>query len=174
MAGQGDEADALRAQAVELGVADRIEFPGRLPHERVVELLQSLDLAVTPSTCQESFGVAAIEASACELPVVATRVGGVSEAVLDGETGLLVPPGDPGALADACLELLADPERRQRMGQAGRRFVQSAYPWAAHAATMGVIYEQLLAGVPVQTPNMILAGRDAPALPARRGIAAIF
>jgi glycosyltransferase involved in cell wall biosynthesis len=158
MAGKGDEGDALQARVRELGLSHRVDFPGRLPHEQVVALVQSLHLMAMPSTCQESFGVAAIEASACEVPVVATRVGGVPEAVVHGETGLLVPPYDVDAFADACIELIEDEPRRRRIGQAGRRFVQETYPWQRNAQTMGSVYEQLIAGGKVTTAQMITAG----------------
>lgn len=158
MAGKGEEAEPLRARVRELGLTERVDFPGRLPHEQVVALMQSLDLMVMPSTCQESFGVAAIEASACEVPVVATRVGGVPEAVLHGETGLLVPPYDADAFADACVDLIHDPVRRRQFGAAGRRFVESTYPWRRNAATMGSVYEQLIAGETVKTGEIVVSG----------------
>lgn len=144
MCGKGPMAELLQGRVRELGLADKVEFPGRLPHEQVVGLIQSLDLMVMPSTCQESFGVAAIEASACGVPVVATRVGGVGEAVVDGETGLLVSPGDAAALAEACISLISDPARRTAMGGAGRAFVLEHYQWYRNAAEMEKVYEELL------------------------------
>jgi glycosyltransferase involved in cell wall biosynthesis len=158
MCGKGEMAGELQARAAQMGLSNRISFPGRLPHDQIVPLMQSLDLMVMPSTCQESFGVAAIEASACQVPVVATQVGGVPEAVEDGRTGLLVPPFDPDALARACIDLIDDPERRRRMGIAGREFVLARYPWRANAATMASVYEQMLAGGKVTTPEMMVAG----------------
>ena len=68
----------------------------------------------------EAFPLAILDAMACGVPQVATDVGGTAEAVLDGETGLLVAPGDPAALAERIAELLLDPERRERMGEAAR------------------------------------------------------
>jgi glycosyltransferase involved in cell wall biosynthesis len=119
--------------------------------------MRETDIFVMPSTCQESFGVAAIEASACEVPVVATRVGGVPEAVVDGQTGILVPPFDAASLADACIALIQDPIRRGQLGKAGRRFVLDHYQWHQNAATMASVYSQLLEGRTVSTPAMILA-----------------
>lgn len=163
MCGRGPELEPLQQRVRKLGLTPNVEFLGWVPQAQMVSLVQSVDLAVMPSTCQESFGVAALEASACEVPVVATRVGGVGEAVVDGQTGLLVPPADPQALAQACIDLLGDAERRRAMGIAGRRFVQTTYPWDKSTALMASVYEQLLAGKPVITPEMMIAGKDAPA-----------
>lgn len=145
VAGKGDQREFLQRRVKELGLSDKVEFPGRLPHAAMVAAMQGTDVFAMPSTCQESFGVAAIEASACEVPVVATRVGGVPEAVRHGETGILVEAGDPQALADACIALIRDPDRRATMGHAGRRFVLDHYQWHANAATMGAVYGRLLA-----------------------------
>ncbi len=158
LAGKGDMTNVLRAQVAKLGLSDRVDFPGRLPHEQMVAAMQATDIFMMPSTCQESFGVAAIEASACEVPVVATRVGGVPEAVVDGDTGILVPAFDARALAEACMALIRDPARRAALGRRGRQFVLDNYQWHANAATMASVYRQLLAGEPVRTPRMILAG----------------
>src|SRR5205085_7244813 len=81
--------------------------------------LAAADVAVLPSL-QEGLGVAALEAMAAARPVVASRVGGLGEAVVHGETGLLVPPADPGALAAALARLIGDPALRVRLGAAGR------------------------------------------------------
>jgi glycosyltransferase involved in cell wall biosynthesis len=110
--------------------------------------MQATNIFVMPSTCQESFGVAAIEASACQVPVVATKVGGVPEAVVDGKTGVLVPPFDAGALAEACIGLIRDEGRRREMGRVGRQFVLDHYQWHENAARMGEVYRQLLARNP--------------------------
>lgn len=157
MAGKGEMTERLRARVVELGLSDKVAFPGRLPHEKMVAELNATDIFVMPSTCQESFGVAAIEASACEVPVVATRVGGVPEAVVDGQTGILVPPFDANSLAEACIALIRDPDQRARLGQAGRRFVLDHYQWHANAATMASVYRQLLARQAVITRSMYTA-----------------
>ena len=157
LAGKGDMTDELHARVAELGLADKVDFPGRLPHEQMMAAMQATDIVVMPSTCQESFGVTAIEASACEVPVVATRVGGVPEAIVDGHTGILVPPFDVESLAMACISLIRDPERRSALGRAGRQFVLSHYQWQRNAATMASVYRQLLARQPVATPSIFTA-----------------
>ncbi len=146
LAGEGHEEDDLRKLAREQGVHRIVDFVGRIPHEEVPGFLASLDIFCMPSRWEsETFGVAAVEAQAMRVPVVATRVGGVPEAVDDGMTGTLVPPNDTIALADAVETLLADPEKRRNMGLAGREFVKGRYDWLENAAGMETIYRSMLA-----------------------------
>ena len=90
----------------------------------------------------ESFGVAALEAQACGVPVVASRVGGLPEVVRHNETGLLVPPDNPQALAEAIAALLVDHERRAVMGAAARRWVAERYRWKDSVDMMEDVYRQ--------------------------------
>lgn len=106
--GDGPELAPACDRAYHLGVRDQIHFLGN--QEDVVSLLSVADLFLLPSE-QESFGLAALEAMACGVPVVGCRVGGLPEVVVDGETGFLVPVGDAAAVAARSIELLADPKR---------------------------------------------------------------
>lgn len=118
-------------------------FTGHLPDELYRSALAAADLLVLPSEW-EAFGIVLAEAMACGTPVVATRVGGAPDVVQDGVTGLLVEHGDVEALARAMGALLADPERRRRMGEAGKARAFAAYSWdAVVARTLGV-YEELV------------------------------
>jgi glycosyltransferase involved in cell wall biosynthesis len=144
LAGAGPMASSLRARSVELGLGESVDFVGRVPHRDVPRLMQRLDLFVMPSVVRESFGVAALEASACGVPVVASAVGGVPEVVLHGRTGVLIPPRDADALATACIGLIDQPSIRESMGAAGRRYVLSRYDWRNTAAQMRMMYESLL------------------------------
>ncbi len=128
-----------------LGLQGRVEFVGGISHAHMPQALQRLSIFVAPSR-QESFGVAALEASACGLPVVASRVGGLPEVVQHGLTGLLVPPADVPALAAALQQLVQDPALGHRMGHAGRHFVAEHYAWPASVRTMLAVYQQLLGG----------------------------
>ncbi|HLL77128.1 MAG TPA: glycosyltransferase family 4 protein [Pyrinomonadaceae bacterium] len=125
--GEGPERNRLEALATELGVAGSVRFCGAV--EDVVPYYQACDLFVMASRTLreegevEGFGIAFCEASACGKPVVGGRSGGVGEAVVDGVTGLLVPPDDPEALASAITGLLDDRERSARMGGRGREWV---------------------------------------------------
>jgi glycosyltransferase involved in cell wall biosynthesis len=132
----------LERDAERLGVRDRVVFAGH--REDAPRLLGELDLFVLPSWT-EGLPLVVLEAMARRRAVVATTVGGTPEVVEDGETGILVPPRDPKALAGAIRELLGDPERRQRMGEAGYR--RAAERFSAGAMTRRVleIYDEVVA-----------------------------
>jgi glycosyltransferase involved in cell wall biosynthesis len=126
------EARRLAALASEHGVQDRVTLLGRVERDDVPALLRSADVvACTP--WYEPFGMVALEAMACGVPVVATAVGGLVDTVLDGVTGVLVPPRDVDRLADELRALLGDPARRKRFGRAGVRRARSRYDWATVA-----------------------------------------
>ena len=137
MVGEGPQLAPCKERAQELGVEKSVTWLPRRRHEEVPQLLASWDLSVMPSHF-ESFGVSAIESAAMGVPVVASNVGGLPDSVRDGETGLLVkPPGKPvspaapGELADAIIALLADPDRRRRMGEAGVAWANQHFNWSA-------------------------------------------
>jgi len=109
VAGEGEERARLEALA-----GPRVRFIGAQPRERVLELFRAADASIL-SSIWENFPHTVVEALAAGTPVIATRVGGVSEVVADGENGLLVPPGDPDALADAVRRFFADDELRARL-----------------------------------------------------------
>ena len=127
---EGSFQAGLERTAEQLGIRERVVFAG---HRRnAARLVADLDVFVLPSWT-EGLPVVVLEAMAQRRAVVATPVGGTPEVVADGETGLLVPPREPRALAAAIRELLADPERRRRMGEAGYR--RAAERFSAEAAT---------------------------------------
>ena len=118
IAGEGPLRDALLREHASLGLGESVRFLGF--REDVTDLLRAADLFVISSHL-EGLGTSILDAMAAGLPVVATRVGGIPEAVTDGETGILVPPFVPPMLAQALSELAGDPERRARLGEAGRQ-----------------------------------------------------
>ncbi len=119
--GGGPELPLLRALVGTLKLEDRVTLEGAVPDNEVVrQAYAQADLFALPSR-QEGFGIVFLEAMAAGLPVVAARAGGVPEVVVEGETGLLVPPGDVHALAGALSSLLRNPMQRTRLGAAGRR-----------------------------------------------------
>jgi glycogen synthase len=115
-----------------------------LPHDDVVQLYSHAALFVCPSV-YEPFGLINLEAMACGAAVVASRVGGIPEVVVDGETGILVPQGEPGALAAAVCALCGDPERAARFGAAGRRRVEAAFSWERIAERTLAVYRDAIA-----------------------------
>jgi L-malate glycosyltransferase len=143
MAGEGVMTPRLKQLCGELGLESNVDFVGFIPNERIYSLLSDHHIMVMPSLA-ESFGVAVLEAGACGRPVIASRVGGVPEVMHDGETGFLIPPGDPIALADAIVRLARDLALCQRMGQAGRGFVAAHYRWETSLDRMHNLYERLI------------------------------
>jgi glycosyltransferase involved in cell wall biosynthesis len=143
LVGDGPQRSYLEGLAQSLGISDQVQFGGNVPHQKVPSYLESIDIFVMPSI-SEGLGVAAIEASAMGIPVVASNVGGVPDAVIDGETGFLVPPKDSAAIATAIIELVEKPKLRLRMGQAGRKFVAENYEWDENAARMEKLYYSIV------------------------------
>ena len=138
MIGAGPLAESLRQLAEELDISRRVMFLGA--RQDVPECLVALDLFVLPSL-NEGMGLALVEAMAMGLPVVATRVGGIPDIVREGETGLLVPPGDEKALALAMLSLLWDPDRRRAYGEAAKRRVDERFDVASTVREVERLYE---------------------------------
>lgn len=136
------EVRRLRALARTCGVADRVSFLGRVDREHLPALYRSADV-VTCVPWYETFGIVPLEAMACGVPVVASAVGGLGDTVVHGNTGLHVPPRDPGTLAAALRALLADTDRRQAFGQAGARRARSRYSWNRVAALTLAAYDGL-------------------------------
>lgn len=124
--GDGPERPALEAQVAEAGLTDVVRFQGQVAD--VAGWLREAQLAIHPAH-EEGFPNAVLEAMASGLPVIATAVGGTVEIVHDGETGLLVPPSDPPALAAAIDRLAADPELRSRLGRAARQEILTRFSW---------------------------------------------
>lgn len=143
--GAGARLQACRRRAAELNVDHAIRWLDPVSHEKMPAVMSDWDV-VAISSLKESFCVAAIEASAMEIPVVATDVGGLPEAVADGETGLLVKPDNPIAIAAALVDLLEDPERRRSMGIAGRRRVLARFEWRREVDDWTALYESLCHG----------------------------
>lgn len=141
--GTDPEVRRLRALAADLGVADRVDFRGRLAHEDVPALLRSAD-AVVCVPWYEPFGIVPLEAMACGVPVVATAVGGMLDTVEHGVTGLHVPPRRPDRLAEAVRRLLDDPRECGRLGGRGQRRVRETYGWDHVAAATARVYRELL------------------------------
>jgi glycosyltransferase involved in cell wall biosynthesis len=123
------------------GVADRVRFAGRVPREHMPALMRSADLLVSVPW-YEPFGITPLEAMACGIPVVAAAVGGQTDTVLDGVTGVLVPPKQPRVLAGRIRELLADPTLRESLGIAGSQRARARYSWLRIGEQTAAMYER--------------------------------
>jgi N-acetyl-alpha-D-glucosaminyl L-malate synthase BshA len=142
LVGDGPDRSAAEWLAHDLGIQSKIHFMGK--QERVNELLPLADILLMPSEL-ESFGLAALEAMACKVPSIATRVGGVPELIDDGETGLLYTVGDIDAMASGALGLLQDRDRLEAMRDAGRRTAQTRFCSTLVVPHYVRYYEQVLA-----------------------------
>ena len=145
IAGDGALRAELEAQTAALGLTTQVRFTGF--RRDILALMRSFDIFVFPSYL-EGLGTAILDAMALGKPVVATRAGGIPEAVQDGTTGLLVPPRDPRALADAIRYLLSHPAQAQALGEAGRRRVEQYFTVERMACQTLQVYKRILADAP--------------------------
>jgi glycosyltransferase involved in cell wall biosynthesis len=141
LVGDGPDRARLERLATKLGLEDRTVFTGW--SDDVRRLLPTFDIVVQPSR-REGFGLTLVEAMLAERPVVAADVGGVREVVVDGDTGLLVPPEDAAAVAAAAARLLADPEERRTMGAKGRARALERFTADAMARRFAAVYARVL------------------------------
>ena len=137
--GDGPERAALQAQAQALGLGDAARFVGYKSQSEVASAMAETDVFVLPSFA-EGVPVVLMEAMAAQVPVVTTQIAGVPELVRDGESGLLVPPGDGAALQAAIDRLLDDPERRRAMGARGRAMVSQSFNVHKEAAWLSSLF----------------------------------
>jgi len=143
--GDGPERSAAEFLAMKYGLTDRIEFLGK--QENVNELLAIADLMIMPSE-MESFGLAALEAMACRVPAIATRVGGVPELIEHHVNGLLYEVGDIDGMAAGALSLLTDPERLETMSAAARKTAQDKFCASRIIPEYEAYYEKVVAAAP--------------------------
>lgn len=148
LVGDGPLRQSLEELAVNLGIADRVIFHGYVNQnddfKHYISLLANFDIfAILSILDSETFGVAAVEASACGIPVVASNVGGLPEVIDDGETGVLVPPKDVHAIIAALDRLIEQEDLRKKLGENGRKKVEQVYNWDHNAQQMIDLYRSL-------------------------------
>jgi len=141
LAGDGPDRERLARQVERAGLLDRVSFLGALTHDEVRDALRQADVVAVPSVPtrdgrREGIPVALMEAMACGVPVVGSRLSGIPEVVEDAETGLLVEPGDPAALADALERLLRDRELARRLASSGRATIEREFDLRSNAARL--------------------------------------
>jgi glycosyltransferase involved in cell wall biosynthesis len=141
--GDGPLASTLSERARALGVADRIHWLGQLPQPKLADLYRRAAALVVPST-EEGLGLVAVEAQLCETPVVGYESGGLTDTVQNDRTGLLVPPGDVGALAAALDSLLDRPDRGAELGRAGRMVALAGFAPESAARRYAGIYRSVV------------------------------
>jgi glycosyltransferase involved in cell wall biosynthesis len=150
LAGTGWREDRYREQARQLGLRS-VHWDGHVARERLPELVRRAWAVVLPSR-YENFPLVLLEAMACGVPVVATRVGGIPELVTDGVEGLLVPAEDAPALREALAAIVRDGARASGMGARARRRIEGRYTWDIIAAQMAALYARVAAGATTSHP----------------------
>ncbi len=151
--GDGPLRRSLAAEAVALGIAARVRFLGALPQAEVLAWMRQAAMLVLPSVRTgtgriEGLGMVGLEAAATGVPVIGSDIGGIPEAVIDGETGFLVPERDHEGLAARIEGLLADASLRQRMGAAARRLVEQKFDLVTQTRVLETLYDEALAAGP--------------------------
>lgn len=143
--GKGELKNKLEDLTKELQIEDKVIFKGYISNEDVPKALNEMDIFVVPSILDsESFGVAAVEAMACEIPVIASSVGGLKEVIVDKETGYLVPKKDHKEIAKYLKKLILDKNLRISLGKNGRKRVLENYDWNSNVDYMIKIYREIV------------------------------
>jgi L-malate glycosyltransferase len=141
MCGDGPERVGAETLARQYGLSEDVSFVGQVPN--IADYLSIADLLLIPSET-ESFGLAALEAMACEVPVIATRVGGLPEVVRDGETGYLVDLGDTKSMVERAIEILSDPGKQRQMGERGRAWAVERFNTERVIPMYEKLYERII------------------------------
>lgn len=143
LVGHGEQTGLLRRMVDDRGLEAHFRFLGTVRHEVLPSIFRTAYVSVLPSI-YEAVSLSGLESMACGVPVIGTRVGGIPEFVHDGITGLLIEPTAPDAIAEAAIELIENPPRRDRMGQAARALVVEEYSWDRVAESTLNFYKSLL------------------------------
>lgn len=145
--GKGVLLDHYQEMAASLGLKDNVEFAGFIPDEEIADYYSQASVFVLPSisSLQEGFGIVALEALACQTPVVTTDIVGVAQDLKQIKGGIVIPPRDTHKLADAITQILSDAQMQKEMGQRGRKLVQEKYTWKVVASSMEKVYKEILA-----------------------------
>jgi len=141
--GQGPDRETIEIAAHDRGIADHVRFAGAVSDDALFELYDRADLFVHP-TLFEGSSMVTLEAMARGIAVVGTRVGGIPDKIEDGESGLLVPPGDSEALGQAIVTALADRARLKAWGERGRHIVETRFSWTARIEDQLALYQSLV------------------------------
>jgi glycosyltransferase involved in cell wall biosynthesis len=144
--GKGNLLKYYKSMAESLGIENNVEFHGFIAEEKIVEYYNSCNLFILPSTssAQEGFGIVALEALACEKPVITTNIVGVADDLKKVNAGRIVPPKDAEKLAGAIIELLSNQQMSKKMGVNGRKLVEKKYTWLRIAEMTEDIYKKVL------------------------------
>lgn len=145
--GKGVLLDHYKDMAASLGLEDNVEFAGFIRDEEIANYYSRANVFVLPSisSLQEGFGIVALEALACETPVITTDIVGVADDIVKSEAGIVIPPKNAYKLATALIDVLGDVDTQREMGKRGRKLVEEIYTWKGVAESMTKLYKKLLA-----------------------------
>ncbi|MEX2589277.1 MAG: glycosyltransferase [Chitinophagales bacterium] len=145
IAGDGSKSEVYKKMAGEKQIADKVVFSGNIPNQKIPEYISQFDVYLALSRLDsESFGVAIVEAMACEVPVVVSNVGGLPEVVDHENTGFVVPAENPTAALEAIEKIIEDPNLAKQMGKSARKRVLEKYDWKRNVELMDSIYQDVL------------------------------
>jgi glycogen(starch) synthase len=150
IAGEGPERSGLEQQAIALGVNDLVEFVGWVAREQVPALINSAAIVIIPSW-REGLPWVAMEAAHMARPIVATSVGGLPDVIVDHQTGILVEPGNSGAIAEAIMSLLDHPEKAVQIGKNAQIRARDLFTWVRYVGAYDELYQTLV--VKLAIPN---------------------
>jgi glycosyltransferase involved in cell wall biosynthesis len=144
--GKGVLMDTYKKTAASLGLSNNVEFHGFIPDNKITEYYSRANIFILPSTSsvQEGFGIVALEALACQTPVISTEIVGVAEDLKQSKSGLIIPPKNVEKLAEAIIQLLNDQESTKKMGINGRKLIEKKYTWQRIGELTEKIYKELL------------------------------
>lgn len=142
--GSGKEEESLIKLIKSKKLEKDIFIMGKIPNEKVPEILNKMDIFVAPSIANESFGVAVVEAMACEVPVIVTEVDGFKEVVEANVTGYIVKKGDINSISDTLKKLISNNNLREKMGKDARKRVLEKFDWRKNVENMKNLYEKVL------------------------------
>lgn len=144
--GKGALLDYYREMAGSMGLKESVEFVGFIPDEQITDYYSKANVFVLPSisSIQEGFGIVALEALACQTPVITTEIVGVARDLEQINGGIIVPPKDPEKLADAIIKIIKDEELQKKMGENGRKLVEDKYTWKIVAHSLEELYNSIL------------------------------
>ena len=142
--GEGPQKNELINVVRKLKIENNVMFLGFIPHNKLSKIISQMDVVCIPSK-REGFGVVALEAQACGVPVICSNVGGLPETIINGKTGFLVTPKNPYAVVKKLLFLYKNPAIRKKMGREARKFVAEYYNWAENIKIIEKAYKKLIA-----------------------------
>lgn len=143
LAGDGPERHKVEQILKANGMFDQAHFLDNVPNEKMPDIYRAADISILPSF-MEATSITGLESMSCGLPLIGTRVGGIPTLISDGETGFLIPPGDPIALGEAMMKLVNDPKLRQTMGLKARQKVEQQFSWFHIAELTTAIYQRYI------------------------------